>query len=74
MLRIVDKNERYIIQKVISQVVKKMDGELEVVITETLRYQVVPTDSVGNSHAVEVCETLSAARELVRVNMEAWAA
>jgi hypothetical protein len=74
MIRIVDRNEKYIVQKIISQVVKRIDANRDAIYEQVLRYQVVPVDNVGNTHAVEVCETLAQARELVKNNMEAWAA
>lgn len=74
MIRIVDRNEKYIVQKIISQVVKRVDENRDAIYEQVLRYQVVPVDNVGNTYAVEVCETLAQARELVKTNMEAWAA
>jgi hypothetical protein len=72
MIRIVDKNSKYVVQKVVSVATIKLDEMREAVKEEFLRYQVVPLDSIGNTAAVEVCATLQEARELVKKNMEAW--
>lgn len=65
MIRVVDKNERFIVQKVIKVKVTKIDDEREAVTVTTMRYQVVPVNNMGDASQVMVCDTLTEARQVM---------
>ena len=65
MIRIVDKNDKYVVQKIISQVIKEFSEDRDLIIETVLRYQVAPVDGIGNAETIRVCETLEAARKLM---------
>jgi len=63
MIRIVDRNDKYIVQKVISQSVVDIN-EIRAKITEKfLRYQVVPVNGIGDASLIREFETLTEARK-----------
>lgn len=65
MIRQIDNNGKFIVQKVVNVKVRPLDEIREAVVHTLMRYQVFPVDQVGDASACRCFDTLTEARRAI---------